>query len=142
MEQRVSIFTVRVDDLEATTRFYVEGLGWQPFLAVPGEVTFLQVAPGVAVSLFDASGFDADAGQPLSMPFNLAHNVDSEDAVRDAVADMVAAGGRVVLEPQPATWGGFHAFVADPNDGCWEIAYNPDWRVAEDGTITLGAGED
>lgn len=138
MEQRVSIITIRVEDLEAATRFYVDGLGWRSFLTVPGEVTFLQVAPGVAVSLFDANGFDTDAGQPLSMPFNLAHNVDSEDEVRRAVADMVAAGGRIVKEPEWASWGGFHAFVADPNDCCWEVAYNPGWSVAADGTITLG----
>ena len=64
MNQHVTIFTIRAEDLEAATRYYVDGLGWQPFLAVPGEVTFIQVAPGLALSLFDANGFDADVGQP------------------------------------------------------------------------------
>src|SRR5947209_2403417 len=71
MEQHLSIFSIRVEDLETETRYYLDGLGWRPFLAVPGEVTLMQVAPGVALSLFDANGFDADAGQPLRFPFIL-----------------------------------------------------------------------
>jgi catechol 2,3-dioxygenase-like lactoylglutathione lyase family enzyme len=140
MEQRVSIMTIRTEDLEAATRFYTEGLGWKPFLAVPGEVTFIQVAPGVAMSLFDAHGFDTDAGQPLRLPFTFSHNVDSEQEVRDVVATMVDAGGTVVKAPQPAVWGGFHAHVADPQGVCWEIAHNPSWSVADDGTVQIGSG--
>ena len=138
MEQRVSIFTIRTEDLEAATRFYTEGLGFKPFLAVPGEVTFIQVAPGVAMSLFDADGFDADAGRTLRFPFTLAHNVASEHEVREVVATMVDAGGSVVQEPRHAVWGGYHAHVADPQGICWEVAHNPDWSVADDGTVRIG----
>jgi catechol 2,3-dioxygenase-like lactoylglutathione lyase family enzyme len=138
MEQRMTILTLRVEDLDAATRFYVDGLGWKPFLAVPGEVTFLQIAPGVALSLFDASGFDQDAGRPLPHPFNLAQNVDCEADVDRVVAELVAAGGSVVLEPQPAQWGGYHAFVADAVGFVWEVAYNPGWSVAGDGTVSIG----
>lgn len=138
MEQRVSIVTIRTQDLEAATRFYTEGLGWEPFLAVPGEVTFIQVAPGVAMSLFDANGFDTDAGRRLSLPFTFSRNVDSEREVRDVVATMVEAGGTVVNEPQPAVWGGYHAHVADLQGMCWEIAHNPSWSVADDGTVRIG----
>jgi catechol 2,3-dioxygenase-like lactoylglutathione lyase family enzyme len=137
MEPRITIFTIRVDDLEAVTRYYVDGLGWEPFLAVPGEVTFFQVAPGVAISLFNAAGFDADAGRPLPFPFTLAHNLDTEDEVHAVFATMVAAGGTVVMEPQVAEWGGVHAFVADPAGFCWEIAHNPGWSVDADGTVHL-----
>jgi uncharacterized glyoxalase superfamily protein PhnB len=138
MEPRVTIFTIRVEDLEAATRYYVDGLRWQPLLAVPGEVTFLQVGPGVALSLFDATGFDADAGRSPRFPFSLAHNVDSEEAVREAVATMVDAGGTVLKQPQPAVWGGYHAYVADPVGVAWEVAHNPAWSVAADGTVDMG----
>ena len=104
MEQRLSIFTVRAEDLEGATRYYVERLGWRPFLAVPGEVTFFQVGPGVALSLFDATGFDADVGMALRYPFMLAHNVASEEEVREVVRTMVEAGGTLIKEPQPAVW--------------------------------------
>jgi catechol 2,3-dioxygenase-like lactoylglutathione lyase family enzyme len=141
MEQRVSIFTIRAEDLEGATRYYVERLGWRPFLAVPGEVTFFQVGPGVALSLFDANGFDADVGRPLRYPFMLAHNVASEEEVRKVVRTMVDAGGTLIKEPQPAVWGGYHAFVNDPMGVCWEVAHNPDWSVAADGTVRIGTVE-
>jgi uncharacterized protein len=53
------------------------------------------------------------------------------------VAELTAAGGSVVLEPQPAQWGGYHAFVADAVGFVWEIAYNPGWSVAGDGTVSI-----
>jgi hypothetical protein len=30
MEQRLSIFTIRVEDLDAASEYYIDGLGWQP----------------------------------------------------------------------------------------------------------------
>jgi uncharacterized protein len=140
MEQHVSIFSIRVEDLETATRYYLDGLGWRTFLAVPGEVTFMQVAPGLALSLFDANGFDADAGQSLRFPFTLSHNVASEKEVRDVVTTMLEAGGTVLKQPQPAVWGGYHAHVTDPVGLCWEVAHNPAWSVSDDGTVDMANG--
>lgn len=138
MEQRIDLITLRVEDLEAATRYYTEGLGWRPLLSVPGEVTFLQVAPGLALSLFVASGFDADIGGRLQASFTLAHNVGGEEEVREVVDDMVSSGGTLLKGPQRADWGGWHALVADPTGVCWEIAHNPGWSVADDGTVSIG----
>ena len=44
MDQRIDLITLRVEDLDAATRFYADGLGWTTMLHVPGEVTFLQSA--------------------------------------------------------------------------------------------------
>lgn len=44
MDQHVHFVTLGVTDLEAGRRFYVDGLGWEPLLHVPGEVLFFQVA--------------------------------------------------------------------------------------------------
>ena len=43
MEQRVSFVTLAVTDLDRTRRFYVDGLGWEPELDVPGEVLMVPV---------------------------------------------------------------------------------------------------
>jgi catechol 2,3-dioxygenase-like lactoylglutathione lyase family enzyme len=138
MEQRVDFVTVRVTDLDASTRYYVEGLGWEPLLGVPGEVTFFQIGPGKTLSLFEAGGFDADLGGAVDATFTLAHNVGS-DAEVDAVVDQMAAAGASVLKaPQAADWGGYHATVIDPAGVCWEIAHNPGWSVADDGTVSIG----
>lgn len=137
--------TLATADLAAAQRFYVDGLGWSPLLEVPGEVLFFQVAPGLVLSLFDSAAFTADLGRtPGATPVSgvtLSHNVDSPERVRAVVAAATAAGATVLKEPQGASWGGYQAHVADPNGVVWEIAYNPGWAVAADGTVRLQAVE-
>jgi uncharacterized glyoxalase superfamily protein PhnB len=141
MNARVDFITLRVEDLDAATAFYTDGLGWKAILTVPGEVTFLQLGPGQVLALFIASGFDADVGPEVDAQCNLAHNVSSEAEVRAAFAAMVGAGATVIKEPQRAVWGGFHGIVLDVAGCCWEIAHNPGWSVADDGTVTIGPAQ-
>src|SRR4051794_7970496 len=80
MQPRLDLLTVAVPDLDAARRFYVDGLGWEPTLDVPGEVVFLQLGHGLLVGLFGAADLAADMGQdPASVVpgagFALAHNV-------------------------------------------------------------------
>jgi hypothetical protein len=70
----------------------------------------------------------------------MAHNVDSEQAVVDFVERARAAGARVVKEPQPAVFGGLHAYFADPDGFLWEIAYNPGLSFDADGRASFGGG--
>ncbi|SEE08339.1 VOC family protein [Ruania alba] len=143
MGQNVHFLTLATRDLDAARRFYVDGLGWTAVLDVPDEILFFQIAPGLLLGLFDAEKFDEDLlrGRTVSEPsgVTLAHNVGSEDAVRETVATMRAAGGEVITEPEPGAFGGiFHAHVVDPNGVIWEIAHNPGWSVDADGTVRLG----
>ena len=39
--------------------------------------------------------------------------------------------------PQTAFWGGYHAYFSDPDGHVWEIAYNPDFPLDENGAILL-----
>ena len=48
MKARVDFITLRVEDLDAATSFYTDGLGWKRILTVPDEVTFIQLGPGQA----------------------------------------------------------------------------------------------
>ncbi|MGY1812441.1 VOC family protein [Blastococcus sp. SYSU D00820] len=142
MQPRLDLLTLAVPDLDAVRRFYVDGLGWTPALDVPGEVLFVQVNSGLLLALFGAADLAADMGlDPADVVpgagFTLAHNVDSPDAVREAIAAAVAAGARLLKEPQPAAFGGFHGYVADPAGIRWEVACNPGWSVAADGTVTI-----
>ena len=41
MDQRISFLTLAVRDLEASRRFYVDGLGWTPDLEVEGDVIMI-----------------------------------------------------------------------------------------------------
>jgi len=38
-----------------------------------------------------------------------------------------------------ASWGGYTGAFADPDGYVWEVAYNPDWTLADDGTVRLAA---
>lgn len=142
MDQNLHFITLATADLDAARRFYADGLGWTPLVDVPGEILFFQVAPGMVLGLFDAESFNEDLGLGGSATLSgvtLAHNVDSEDAVRSTVASLEAAGGTVTTPPEPGAFGGiFHAHVTDPNGVLWEIAHNPSWSVADDGTVSFG----
>lgn len=139
MELRADLITLAVPDLEAAHRYYVEGLGWEPALAVPGEVTFLRAGSGRMVALFGADDLAADIGDGGPVPqINLAHNVGTEAEVDAVVEGMVAAGGRLRKSPQRAAFGGYHAYVEAPDGTLWEVAHNPGWRVDADGQAQIG----
>jgi catechol 2,3-dioxygenase-like lactoylglutathione lyase family enzyme len=143
MEQRLTMVTLGVTDLDAARRFYLDGLGWSALLDA-GEAVFLQVAPGVLLSLYGRADMAREAGTPAGPtappPVTLAHNVGSEAEVRQVVADVEAAGGTVVTPPARASWGGYTAHVADPDGFRWEIAHNPGLVVAPDGRVRFQDG--
>ena len=143
MDQQVHFLTLATADLDAARRFYVEGLGWQPLLDVPGEIVFFQIAPGTVLDFFEAGKFAQDLGRGPARPevsgLTLAHNVASRGAVTAVVDAMAAAGGTVLTAPEEGAFGGvFHALVADPNGVVWEVAHNPGWSVDADGTVRMG----
>jgi len=142
MDQNLSFVTLATADLDASREFYVTGLAWHPLVDVPGEVIFFQAAPGMVLGFFDATSFNRDLGLDGAATLSgvtLAHNVESEKAVRSTVAALEAAGGTVTTPPQPGDFGGiFHAHVTDPNGVIWEVAHNPGWSVADDGTVSFG----
>jgi catechol 2,3-dioxygenase-like lactoylglutathione lyase family enzyme len=142
MKQNVHFITVATPDLDAAREFYVTALEWAPLVDVPGEIIFFQVAPGMVLGLFDAEKFAEDlgrAGESAAVSgVTLSHNVVSPDEVRTVVAAMAGAGGTVLKAAQPGAFGGiFHAHVRAPGGVVWEIAHNPGWHVAEDGSVSF-----
>jgi hypothetical protein len=142
MEQRLTLVTLGVTDLDAARRFYLDGLGWTALLDA-GEAVFVQVGHGLVLSLYGRADLARDAGTAAGPvpppPLALAHNVGSEEEVRRAVDDWRAAGGELISAPAAAPWGGYVAHVADPDGFRWEIAHNPGLTVDDDGTVRMGA---
>jgi uncharacterized protein len=154
VQQRLDFVTIGVRDLGASRRFYVEGLGWEPTMDLP-EVVFIQVGHGLLLGLWPAEDMEADvpsagspggaeasdgpapAGHGTGVPFTLAHNVGSDQAVADTLAAAAAAGATVLKPAQRAGFGGFHGYFADPDGVRWEVAHNPGWSVADDGRVTI-----
>ena len=129
MDQRVSFITLAIRDLEATRRFYVDGLGWTPVLDVPGEVIMIQVGEHLVLSLWDETEFEAEVGSIARgngvPPLTLAHNVATREQVDAVLADARAAGADPVHAGQDRDWGGYTGYFGDPDGYRWEIAWNP-----------------
>ncbi len=49
------------------------------------------------------------------------------------------AGARVLKTPRYTPWGGYSGYFADPDGQPWEVAFNPEWPLKDDGTLTIPA---
>ena len=129
MDQRLSFVTLGVRDLAASRAFYVDGLGWQPALDVPGEVLMIKVGPLVVLSLWDRAAFEEEVGpvahEPGLAPVTLAHNVVERGDVDTVLGTARAAGADPVSDAFDRDWGGRSGYFADPDGFRWEVAWNP-----------------
>ena len=138
MEQRVSLITLGVADLERARAFY-EALGWQTRAAPGDDVVFFQTGCMV-VALWDRGSLAEDSGVDDAGGWGgvtLAHNVRSPAEV-DAVIEQARAAGGVIARPGAETfWGGYSGAFIDPDGHPWEVAHNPRWTIAADGAVSL-----
>jgi hypothetical protein len=66
----------------------------------------------------------------------LSHNGPDRASVKETLAAFESAGGTILKPAQEGEFGGiFHGHAADPNGVIWEVAHNPGWRIADDGTV-------
>lgn len=137
--QRVTLITLGVADLAASRAFY-ERLGWKEHGESQPGVAFFQMH-GAALALFGAADLAADQGRPDAVlgtgAITLAQNFATEAEVDAAFADALAAGGSALKAPEKVFWGGYSCYWADPDGHVWEVAMNPFWPLAEDGSLTL-----
>ena len=54
-----------------------------------------------------------------------------------ALAGYDEAGGTIVKPAGRAFWGGWYGYFADADGHVWEVAHNPAFPIAEDGSISL-----
>ena len=142
MEPRVSLVTLGVSDLERSVAFYRDGLGWPKSGMGGDEVAFFKTG-GVVIALFPRASFAVDAGVDIDdvesggfSRFALAHNVAEEEGVDSVLAEAVEAGATILKEAQEIFFGR-HGFFADPDGFVWEVAWNPSFPMAADGSIEL-----
>jgi uncharacterized glyoxalase superfamily protein PhnB len=67
----------------------------------------------------------------------LAHNVRSPEEVDAVLAEAERAGATITHPAAPTFWGGHSGGFTDPEGHAWEIAHNPHWSFAEDGSVVL-----
>jgi catechol 2,3-dioxygenase-like lactoylglutathione lyase family enzyme len=136
MRPRITLITLGVSDLEASLRFYRDGLGFATDGIVGkqfeyGAVVFIQLQAGLRLALWPRKSIAHDTGLALSAPcateMTLGHNVASKEEV-DAVMARATTAGAVVVKPARETfWGGYAGYFQDPDGHLWEVAWNPQW---------------
>jgi predicted lactoylglutathione lyase len=139
MEQRVSIITLGVAELERSKKFY-ERLGWRSSMASAEGVVFFQ-AGGMALALFPRHELAKDAnisfeGHGFS-PVSLAYNARNRDDVDSVLAEAGATGAKLLKPAQEAFWGGYSGYFSDLDGFVWEVAWNPNFSIAKDGSIRI-----
>ena len=139
MKQSVSLITLGVADYERSKSFY-ESLGWT--VAMDIEETAFFEANGVVVVLWsrkkmaDDFGIEDDRGASWS-GVALAHNVATNGEVDEIIERARSGGATVTREPADTFYGGYAGVFRDLDGHVWEIAHNPGFGLAEDGSVTL-----
>jgi catechol 2,3-dioxygenase-like lactoylglutathione lyase family enzyme len=137
MEQRLSLITLGVADVAAAKAFY-ERLGWSVGMYVE-DTAFFQVG-GSIVTLWSREKLAEDSGVTDGGGWGgvtLAHNVRSTEEVDRVIEEARAAGARISREPATTFYGGYAGVFLDPDGHPWEVAHNPGFPLAEDGSISL-----
>jgi uncharacterized protein len=138
MDQRVSLVTLGVRDLARARAFY-EALGWVTRAEPGDDVVFFQ-AGGMIVALWGRDQLAEDSGVEDGGGWGgvtLAYNTRSEAEVDAVIDEARRAGARIAREGAETFWGGYSGAFVDPDGHPWEVAYNPRWTVADDGSVVL-----
>ena len=141
MEQRVSLVTLGVTDLARARRFY-EALGWTTGAEPDDDVVFFQ-AGGMILALWDRAQLAEDSGVADTGGWGgvtLAYNVGSPAEVDRVIDEAERAGATIARRGAETFWGGYSGAFVDPDGHPWEVAHNPRWTIADDGSVRLGAG--
>ncbi|MEA2398357.1 MAG: uncharacterized protein QOK25_1913 [Thermoleophilaceae bacterium] len=140
MEQRLTAITLGVDDLARARAFY-EALGWTTRAGPDDDVVFFQ-AGCMVVALWGRAQLAEDSGVEAGDGWGgitLAHNVRSPEEVDGVIEQARAAGARIPRAGAETFWGGYSGVFVDPDGYPWEVAYNPRWKLGDDGSVELPA---
>ena len=139
MEQRLSLITLGVSDLDRARRFY-EGVGWSTEADEGDDVVFFQ-AGCMVVALWGRAQLAEDSSVTDSGGWGgvtLAYNTRSTDEVDEVIEQARTAGATIGREPAETFWGGYSGVFIDPDGHPWEVAHNPRWTITRDGGVKLG----
>lgn len=135
MDQRVSLITLGVADMDASATFY-EALGWTRVESPDGVIAFdligqtlglypkAALADELGIEVADTTGFSS---------ITLAHNVPNKSDVAPLLERAKLAGGRIIKPAQDVFWGGHHGYFADMDGHIWEVAHNPFSKLGPNG---------
>jgi uncharacterized protein len=137
---RLGIVTLGVADLARSVAFY-RALGWERCASsIDGEISWFRTAD-THLGLFPYGELAADAriDEPSRGSFDgitLAMCVETEQALREALAAAEQAGGTILRPPSPTVFGST-SYFSDPDGYVWEIAHNPGFSLEPGGRLSI-----
>ncbi|MHA1570810.1 MAG: VOC family protein, partial [Alphaproteobacteria bacterium] len=139
MEQRYTIITLGVNDLQRSTEFF-EKLSWRRSAKETPGISFFQCG-SVAIALYPKSELAKDANVQLddrgSGTFTIAYNTRTKGEVNTVLEEAKSAGAEIVKPAEEAFWGGYSGYFRDLDGHLWEIAWNPGFPLDDKGAVHL-----
>ncbi len=141
MQPAVHVITLGAKNLERLRKFYEEGLGWKAS-SISNEHFVAFHTQGVIVCLYPEALLAEDAHASLSNSpgfkgITMSHNVASKQAVDELIQKAIDAGATLQKKAQDVFWGGYSGYFVDPDGHFWEVAWNPHWKLAANGSLQL-----
>jgi predicted lactoylglutathione lyase len=140
MKPRLNIVTLGVNDLQKSTVFYENALGWKPTKESDDKIVFFN-HDGIVLGLYPLDKLAEDAEiSPARSGFSgitLAINMDTKNAVDELYHTVISMGGKSLVEPRDTFWGGYDCYFADPDANVWEIVWAPFWKYDDQGSLVL-----
>ena len=126
MQPLIAAVTIAIKDIDVLKEFYTDKFGWQ-IIAENEKVVMLKL-DNLVLTLCDGALFKeytniTNNTQSKAVYFTI--NLASKANVDEQIAKLNQAGVQILKQPSDTFWGGYAAFVADPEGNCWEICYNP-----------------
>lgn len=137
--KRLSLFTLGCRDPSRSRAFY-RALGWREHSQSNDSIAFFQIG-GAVLGLFGRAAPAEGQGRPEAGPgtgaMTLAQNFPTAAEVDGAHAAALGAGAAALKAPEPVFCGGYSGYWADPDGHVREMAMNPFWPLADDGSLML-----
>lgn len=141
---KITVICLGVKDMEASIRFYRDGLGFSTDEKENDPKVVFFNTTGTKFELYPLNllAEDINENNPPKIAtgfagITLAYNVKSEIEVRETMELAKAAGAIIAKEPQKVFWGGYSGYFMDLNGYYWEVAYNPHWSFDENGMLVF-----
>ncbi len=136
MDQRISLITLGVQDMDRSAAFY-DALGWARVETQDGAVAYDLI--GQTLGLYPLEKLAEDIGLEVSElgagRASLGYNCREKEAVAAVLDAAKNAGARILKPASDVFWGGHHGYFADPDGHIWEVAHNPFSPLREDGAF-------
>jgi len=134
---RISLITLAAQDLDGLSGFYAK-LGWVSEFRSE-DVVFYDLG-GLRFGLYRAEKLAADLNTTVEDlgkgAMTLTVNFGGKKDVDVAYGTAIESGGTALKQPDDIFWGGYTGSWADPEGHVWEYAWNPFWKLDENGRLT------